>query len=198
MRKRPKDLVLPPPEPRVIVGFDSEWTYAKKGENRILSYQFVVLNADTGATSETFLEPTGPTRRHRISLGYGLSIALNKASDEGVIPFVPTRLIVACHFARADITTLRDFGAMKRRLTAVRKTYTTTGIPLMLKLATPAGWLRCNVRLVDTALLTAANTKLEKLGADLDCRRLSCRPAMQKTGWTCFSPNTVMSSSTTR
>jgi hypothetical protein len=56
---------------------------------------------------------------------------------------------------------------MKRRLTAVRKTYATTGIPLTLKLATPAGALRCNVRLVDTALLTAANTKLEKLGADL-------------------------------
>ena len=31
----------------------------------------------------------------------------------------------------------------------------------------PPDRLRCNVRLVDTALLTAANTKLEKLGADL-------------------------------
>jgi hypothetical protein len=167
MRKRPKDLVRPPPEPRVIVGFDSEWTYAKKGENRILSLQFVVLNADTTATSETFLEPTGPTRRHRIGLGYGLSIALNEARTKGVIPFVPSRLIVACHFARADITTLRDFDAMKRRLTAVRKTYATTGIPLTLKLATPAGPVQCNIRLVDTALLAAVNTKLEKLGADL-------------------------------
>ena len=167
MRKRPKDLALPPPEPKAIVGFDSEWTYTKKGENRILSYQFVVLNADTRAISETFREPTGPTRRHRISLGYGLSIALNMARTEGVIPFAPSRLIVAAHFARADITTLRDFDGMKRRLTAVRKTYATTGIPLTLKLATPEGPLRCNVRLVDTALLTAANTKLEKLGADL-------------------------------
>jgi hypothetical protein len=155
------------PEPRVIVGFDSEWTYVKKGENRILSYQFVVLNADTGAISETFFEPTGPTRRHRISLGHGLSIALHEERTGGVIPFVPTRLIIACHFARADITTLRDFDTMKRRLTAVRKTYATTGIPLAVNLATPAGPVRCNVRLVDTALLTAANTKLEKLGADL-------------------------------
>jgi hypothetical protein len=152
----------------VIVGFDSEWTYAKRGDNRILSYQFVVLNAETAATSETFIEPTGPTRRHRISLGHGLSIALNKACNEGVISFVPSRLIVASHFARADITTLRDFEAIKRRLTAVRKTYATTGIPLVLTLATPAGLARCNIRLVDTALLTAANTKLETLGADLE------------------------------
>ena len=172
MRKQPKDLVLPPSEPKAIVGFDSEWTYTKKGENRILSYQFVVLNAETGAISETFLEPTGPTRRHRISLGHGLSIALNKARSEGVIPLVPTRLIVAAHFARADITALRDFDAMKRRLTAVRKTYATTGIPLTLKLATPEGPARCNVRLVDTALLAAANTKLEKLGADLGLSKI--------------------------
>jgi hypothetical protein len=167
MKRRPKNLGAPIPETRVIVGFDSEWTFSSRGENRILSYQFVVLNADTDATSETFLEPRGPTRRHRISLGHGLSIALNKARSEGVIPLVPIRLIVAAHFARADITTLRDFDAMKRRLTAVRKTYATTGIPLTLKLATPEGPARCNVRLVDTALLAAANTKLEKLGADL-------------------------------
>ena len=182
MRKPPKDLVLPPPEPRVIVGFDSEWTLAKKGENRILSYQLVVLNADTGATSDTFLEPTGPTRRHRISLGYVLSMALNKARSEGVIPLVPTRLIVAAHFARADITTLRDFDAMKRRLTAVRKSYATTGIPLTLKLATPTGQVACNVRLVDTAFPDRRQHETRKsLERISDCRRLPCLLAIQKT-----------------
>jgi hypothetical protein len=180
MKRRLKNLAAPISEARVIVGFDSEWTFSSPGKNRILSYQFVVLNADTDAISETFIEPTGTTRRHRISLGYGLSIALNKARTEGVIPFAPSRLIVACHFARADITTLRDFDAMKRHLTAVRKTYATTGIPLTLKLATPVGQLRCYARLVDTALLTAANTKLEKLGADLGLPKIVLPPGYSK------------------
>jgi hypothetical protein len=165
LKKRPKN--PPPIQPRIIVGFDSEWTFAGQGENRILSWQFVVLNADTGATSESFIEPKGSTRRHRVSLSGGLSEALHKAHSEGVIPFLPNELKVACHFARADITTLRDYNKIKLHLTAVRKTYTTTQKPLKLRIVTPQGAVQCNVRLVDTALLTAANTKLEKLGADL-------------------------------
>jgi hypothetical protein len=167
VKKRPKELPPPQAQPRVIVGFDSEWTFIKEGENWILSWQFVVLNTDTGAMSETFIEPKGPTRRNRISLGYGLSLALNKARCDGVIAAVPRKLTVACHFARADITTLRDFDANKRRLTAVRKTYATTKIPLKVRIATPEGAMLCSVRLADTALLTAAKTSLEKLGADL-------------------------------
>ena len=49
MRSRPKDLPPPPPQPRIIVGYDSEWVRERKGRNRILSYQLVVLNADTHA-----------------------------------------------------------------------------------------------------------------------------------------------------
>jgi hypothetical protein len=167
MRERPKNLSPPAMQPRVIVGFDSEWTFERNGENRILSWQFVVLNQDTGATSELFIEPRGATRRRRISLSRGLYKALHKAHCDGAIPFFPESLTVACHFARADITTLRDFDSIKRRLTAVRKTYATTGIPLTLRIITAQGEMICNVRLIDTMLLTAANTKLEKLGADL-------------------------------
>jgi hypothetical protein len=100
-------------------------------------------------------------------LGYGLSLALIKALRESVIPSVPSSLVVAAHFARADISTLKDYDALKRQLTAVRKTYTTTAIPFTLRIATPKGAVKCNVRLIDTMLLTAANTKLEKLGEDL-------------------------------
>jgi hypothetical protein len=165
LKKRRKN--PPPIQPPIIIGFDSEWTFAGQGENRILSWQFVVLNADTGATSESFIEPRGPTRRHRISLSGGLSEALHKAQCEGVTPFLPKEVKVACHFARAGITTLRDYNKIKPHLTAVRKTYTTTRKPLKPRIVTPNGAVQCNVRLVDTALLTAANTKLEKLGADL-------------------------------
>jgi hypothetical protein len=167
MKLRSRNQPLSAVQSRVIVGFDSEWTFAKEGENRILSWQFVVLNADTAAASETFIEPKGPTRRHRVSLSGGLSKALHKAYSEGVIPCLPKELKVACHFARADITTLRDYNMIKPHLTAVRKTYTTTRKRLKLRIVTPDGAVQCNVRLVDTALLTAANTKLERLGADL-------------------------------
>jgi hypothetical protein len=167
VKKRPKNLPPSPAQPRTIVGFDSEWTATGKGENRILSWQFAVLNTDTGAMSDTFIEPEGPTRRHRIALSGGLSQALQRARLEGVIPFVPDKLIVAAHFARADLTTVRDFHAHKRRLTAVRRTYATTGIPLSLRISTPEGIVRCSVTVADTSLLTAAKTSLEKLGDDL-------------------------------
>jgi hypothetical protein len=122
MRRRPKDLPQPPPQPRIIVGFDSEWVRETKGRNRILSYQLVVLNADTTRISSTFIEPNGPSRRHRKSLTGLLEIALWNAVREGVIPDVRDKLILASHFARADITALRDFNAIKRRLTAVTST----------------------------------------------------------------------------
>ena len=129
MRRRPKDLPPPPPQPRIIVGYDSEWVRETKGRNRILSYQLVVLNADTMRMSSAFIEPNGPSRRHRKSLTGLLTIALWDAVRKGVIRDVPDKLVLASHFARADITALRDFNAIKGRLTAVRKTYTTTGRP---------------------------------------------------------------------
>jgi hypothetical protein len=172
VKKRPKNLPPPPAQPRIIVGFDSEWTATARGENRILSWQFVVLNTDTGAMSDSFIEPDGPTRRHRIALSGGLSAALHRARLEGVIPSIPDKLTVAAHFARADLTTVRDFHAHKRRLTAVRRTYASTDIPLSLRIATPEGIVRCNVTVADTSLLTAAKTSLEKLGEDLGLRKV--------------------------
>jgi hypothetical protein len=137
MRKRPAGLPLVPPQPTVIIGFDSEWTRLQKNLNWVLSYQLVVLNAETGQTSETFVKLDGKTRRSRKSLTWLLSIALHKAMGEGAIPRVPDKLVLSAHFARADLTHLRDFHEIKRRVRAVRQTYATTDIPLSLRLATP-------------------------------------------------------------
>ena len=172
MRSRPKDLPPPPPQPRIIVGYDSEWVRETKGRNRILSYQLVVLNADTMRMSCTFIEPNGPSRRHRKSLSGLLEIALWDAVREGVIRDVPDKLVLASHFARADITALRDFNAIKRRLTAVRKTYTTTGRPLSVRIGRTRGEKPCNVTVVDTMLLCAAKTSLEQLGKDLGLQKV--------------------------
>jgi hypothetical protein len=129
MRKRPASLPLLHPQPTVTVGFDSEWTPLERGRNRVLSYQLVVLNAETGQTSETFIRLEGSTRRSRRSLTWLLSMALLKAAREGVIPRIPDKLVLTSHFARADLTTLRDFHEIKRRLKAIRKTYATTTNP---------------------------------------------------------------------
>ena len=89
--------------------------------------------------SSTFIEPNGPSRRHRKSLTGLLEIALWNAVREGATPMFPDKLVLASHFARADITALRDFNAIKRRLTAVRKTYTTTDRPLSTRIGRTRG-----------------------------------------------------------
>lgn len=167
MRKRPASLPPVIPQPTVSIGFDSEWTHLQKGLNQVLSYQLVVLNSETGQMSETFVSLEGKTRRSRKSLTWLLSVALHKAVGDGTIQRVPDRLILAAHFARADLTHLRDFHEIKRRVRAIRQTYATTDIPLSLRLATPKGDPRCAVTVVDTMLQCAAKTPLEKLGEAL-------------------------------
>ena len=122
--------------------------------------------------SSTFIEPNGPSRRHRKSLSGLLTIALWDAVRKGVIRDVPDKLVLASHFARADITALRDFNAIKRRLTAVQKTYTTTGRPLSVRIGRTREEKPCNVTVVDTMLLCAAKTSLEQLGKDLGLQKV--------------------------
>ena len=52
MRARPANLPARPVQPRVIVGFDSEWV-VDGPRNRMLSYQLVVLNAAAGKRCNT-------------------------------------------------------------------------------------------------------------------------------------------------
>jgi hypothetical protein len=180
MRKRPASLPPLPPQPTVIVGFDSEWTRIEKGRNRVLSYQLVVLNAESRPTSETFVRLEGATRRSRKSLTWLLSVALMNAVHEGVIPRIPDKLVLASHFARADLTTLRDFDEIKRRLKAIRKTYATTDKPVSVRIATPRGEVPCAVTVVDTTLQCAAKTPLEKLGDALGVPKVDLPDGFEK------------------
>src|SRR6476661_2858177 len=63
-------------DPFIVVGIDAEWVYESEGRNRILSYQFAVLNADTGQMTRLIVYTKDG---HRISLEHGLSRALFKA-----------------------------------------------------------------------------------------------------------------------
>jgi hypothetical protein len=91
MRKRPANLPARP-QPRVIVGFDSEWV-ADGQLNKMLSYQMVVLNADTGKMSESYFPLDGRTNRRPKGLGW----LLQKAADRAAMPARP----LARHAPRA-------------------------------------------------------------------------------------------------
>ena len=56
--------------------------------------------------------------------------------------------------------------------TAVRKTYTTTGRPLSVRIGRTRGGGPCTVTVVDTMLLCAAKTSLEQLGKDLGLQKV--------------------------
>ena len=45
------------PDPFVSVGLDAEWVLESAGKNLILSYQFCVLNADSGAMAKLIIFP---------------------------------------------------------------------------------------------------------------------------------------------
>jgi hypothetical protein len=170
MRKRPANLPARP-QPRIIVGFDSEWV-VDGPLNKMLSYQMVVLNTDTGKVSENYFPLDGRTSRRPKDLGWLLAHALRRAITDRVITTYPDKLILAAHFARADLTALADFNEIKSRLTALRKTYSTTAIPLVVNVATQRGEKKINVSVADTMLLAPAKTRLEKLGADLGIRKV--------------------------
>ena len=149
------------PDPFVSIGLDAEWVLESAGKNRILSYQFCVLNADSGARSELIIYPKDSKR---ITLENGLTRAMLKALRQGVIAKVPRRFIITAHFTRADLTAFEDFGLFKRGVGAVRKSYATTERPLHLQLSSNEGPVRCSATVVDTMLLSPAGTSLEKLG----------------------------------
>ena len=148
-------------DPWIVFSIDTEWVFESAGKNRILSYQFCVLNADSGKQAKLIIYPKNGKR---ISLENGLTRAILKARREKVIDNVPRKFTIAGHFTRADLTTFSDFGYFKRRTGAVRKTYATTEMPLSLRLASNEGPVHCSAVIIDTMLLAPAGTSLEKLG----------------------------------
>src|SRR5262245_63101603 len=94
-------------------------------------------------------------------------MVVRKAIQEDIIPSPPDVIYLAAHFSRADLSTLRDFAKLKRRFSAVRRTYATTIKPLVLHILTEQGTARVSVRLVDTMLIAPAGSSLASLGATL-------------------------------
>jgi hypothetical protein len=84
--------------------------------------------------------------------------------------------MLAGHYSRADLCAFRDFPSLKRKVDAVRKTFTSSTRPLKVKIAWLDGSAAATVAvyLVDTYLLApAGKRKLADLGA------LVCRPKLE-------------------
>jgi hypothetical protein len=105
-------------------------------ENRLLTSQLTILNPQTGSASSSIIEPKDATRRSRRGLASLLGLALRKAQREGVIPDYPDTLAVVIHFSRADLTHLRDWKDICRRMDAVRGTFPTATKPFHLNVPT--------------------------------------------------------------
>jgi hypothetical protein len=163
------------PFPAIMVSLDAEWVDGRhaevslpSNENRLLTWQFSIARrgASNRATSG-ILEAKGPTKRHRISLQSLLSAGLTRAINEGVIDTYPGRIVLLAHFSRADLSTLRDWKNIRRKVDAVRRTFATTTRPLILTLQTPSGPKRLSVIICDTMLLAPAGSSLAFLGEKL-------------------------------
>jgi len=160
--------------PNVIASLDAEWVNGQHAEvslptdeNRLLSYQLTILNRTTGQHCSILIEPAGPTRCHRLSLGHLLAKALLEARRAGVIEAWPETLALVAHFSRADLTTLRDWKKLRTRVDSVRRTFATTSRPLVLTVPSPAGPKRISIIVADTMLLAPAGSSLKALGAAL-------------------------------
>jgi hypothetical protein len=161
------------PKLEVVVGFDSEWVDASHADdgippnasNRILSWQLYLVSS-SGACA-LLVEAKGSDKSSRRGLKTLLGMVVRKAIREGIIPSPPDVIHLAAHFSRADLSTLRDFAKLKRRFSAVRRTYATTMKPLVLRILTDQGTARVSVRLVDTMLIAPAGASLASLGATL-------------------------------
>jgi len=161
------------PKIEVVVGFDSEWVDASHADdgippnasNRILSWQLYLVSS-SGACA-LLVEAKGGDKSSRRGLKALLGMVVRKAIREGIILGPPDNIHLAAHFSRADLSTLRDFAKLKRRFSAVRRTYATTIKPLVLRILTDQGIARVSVRLVDTMLIAPTGASLASLGATL-------------------------------
>ena len=141
------------PKLEVVVGFDSEWVDAShedesippNASNGILSWQFYLLSS-SGACA-LLVEANGGEKSSRRRLDTLLGMVVRKAIWEGIIPSPPDVIHLAAHFSRADFPPCRDFAKLKRKFSAVRRTYATTMKPLVLHILTNQGPAHVSVRI---------------------------------------------------
>ena len=129
--------------PRVLIGFDSEFTFnPTTEENGVLSLQFHLIG-DEGELPK-IIYPKTTVKSARPSLQRELLTLILEALDAGVISEWPRKITIAGFFLRLDLAAFSDFAHFKTELDSaggkvatvgqdVSFTYERTGTALPLK-----------------------------------------------------------------
>jgi hypothetical protein len=168
------------PRLEVVVGFDAEWVDASHEdtgvlphkENRILSWQLFLIEPTSGAHCSLFVKATRSARSSRRKLTTLLALLVRDALKCGVLLEPPHVIYLATHFSRADLSTLRDYPLLKRKFSAIRKTYATVLKPYTCDILIRGGLHRISIRLVDTMLIGPAGSSLASLGDALKLQKV--------------------------
>ena len=154
------------PDTLTVIGFDAEWVLRDdKCSNRVLSYQWAVKTpaGECGGIYYVAEEAGGDGKR--LKFHQLLSLAIQDALHKGLLTKWPKSVYATAHWTRADLSHFADFGELKSKFNAVRKTYAST----FCQYPTTC-WDRSrhshglSVILADTMLLTPCSGPLEMLG----------------------------------
>ena len=158
----------------IIVGIDTEYVRENENDdelpdtlpgNHVLSYQAWILDTDSANQDGAVIHTDGPNKKFRLSFTGFLSRALDAGLKAGIISEIPDRIIVAAHFARADMCGFADWTKFKRQIDAVRNTYATTKKPMVRQLRINNRPRRISITLIDTMLLAPSGQQsLSALG----------------------------------
>lgn len=181
-----------------VMSEDPEQTIARG--NRVVCISYALYFPKTG-TKRSGVVNIPPERRLRWTLKQFLEKVVLASSQAGHITeerlraadsrhpkkkLRQLRLVLVCHFSRADICGFADFRKLKRKFSAVRKTYVTIQNPHKLDLRpTPNRALTASVTLRDTRLLTPEGYgSLAAIGNMLGVKKLSVPDVVDEKGRT--------------
>lgn len=190
--------------PRVFIGFDAEWQYARKGRNRLLSVQFYVVGP-TGETLPKVIHVSGgESIDERPTLGQAVYDLLEDAFDQDIIDEWPAEVVLCGFFTRADITVFADFRHLRKQLDGVGGSLVTVGKAASLDLPIKARREQelkaryqalvgdafdpkiLSIRLVDASRLAPPGKSLASLGDWLGIPKLDLPEGYGKDGMARF------------
>ena len=153
----------------LLIGFDTEFqtpsdpvdnltVEAGQARYEVLSYQFFAEN-DTG---ETWSGIAIPDQGQRMSLGEFIVFVIGKGiHDHGIID-VPSNIMLVGHYNRADLPAFREKDDILWKLTNIRKSFITLGLPLSVRVsftATEDDFVELKLYVRDTILLAPEGKK---------------------------------------
>jgi len=160
----------PSAEAPCVIGFDTE--YQQEGDlNHVVSAQWCGIWQ--GRSWSGFLEIDGK----RMKLTAFIEMALQDGQRQRAFTRFPAKVVLAAHFAIADLATMEDFHKFKMRFDGLRKTYCSIQDSLGMRVRDVTGQgHNITLELRDTRLLTPQSRGLAELGKLHNCPKIELPP----------------------